>query len=1232
MAEQKQNPIPIYVDGFSSFELGINSGVAPLLLAKNQLSFAINATVRGNFVSHRPCFRKIALTFDTPQSQAIFEAQGLWQGGCFFKSEYGTEAMVVSIGGRLFQVRPDTIGGAFVSDISIPGDLNNTGTPIAWLWQAERWVIVQNGSQLPLFYDGQITRRSFGPSTVIGTTAIDWAVPAIGGNVNVTLTAPYTGPYNTTVFVDNAFYQVNAGAGGGYQITLQSLSESPGQTVAGGNQVQIPGSSFMGPLSQDCPVINTVQCLVHFNPPIAIPNIVGGFIPVIFVHLRDQGFTYTVPCFAIVANQPTYSQFFINTTTAPFLPPTLFQGAAVWRGAPSVAAVIGQLTGSFITPALNGSVVATIDVPYNGAVPQIVIINGGTYRITATNNNPVVSNIVNITNLNDTLAGNRGPTTPTTPGIFSTVPEILTGEMGAYGLGRNWYALADGRSYRATDIVGGSSGSPSVQNRDAVLRETENTFLTNGNFVIPGNIGDIRSMTFTATLDSSLGQGPLQVGTPTTVFSNNAPVDSSLWQTMENPIQTQSLKGIGPLNQYGTILVNSDTLFRSTFGLGSLILARREFATWGNTPISREVQRVIDQDNPALLEFGSAVQFSNRFLTTSKPIQSLAGVFHQGAIALNFEPISGIGQKAQSVYDGLWTGVNTMLWIVGGFQSVPRAFNFSFNSFANKIEVYELLDDSSPVIADNNGIEDIPITWTIETAMLFKDLKNKAEFDLCKLIDGELDVAEVAGRVRFEVFYRSQFDPCWHLWNDFTICATQGLPLARQQNRVQLGLGKPPADSCDPSNSRPYYIGETFQFRIRITGHCKIYGIIIKACAEPKRFFLPAMCGEQECKLVQCVVDSDYGTYLLQDRPVPPTPVVFNQNTTVVHQCPFGTQLTFTGSLPTWLILDGATNSLTAKSGTFTGATQEEADVAAQNAINDFITAAVAAGTLTCVNPIPPLSIVLVNAETTGWGAEGALGFVEVAGVFYGLGQTNMNSSTDGVNWTVGAAHAISTAGGITFGVGLYVVASSGFPTNRVYSSPDRVAWTPHVAGGVTNAEAITFGGGIFVLVGDLGQAATSPDGLNWTGQAIGGMHSHSVAFGVGIFVAVGQEAGSGRIYSSPTGAVWTLRVTSGATSNLRSVSFSNGLFIAVGNSGRIYTSPDGTTWTLQAQVVDGTLVASGGGAGTYVICTFGGDVYTSPDGIVWTFLKTEPSTRIAAQQGVAYYSVANVIDVGYFP
>lgn len=939
---------PIFIDGFSDFSKGINSGIVPILLPRDQLSFAINTTMRGEFATHRPAYLKLALTYEG-NIQSAFEL-GFFQGATFFTPDYGNPSLIASISGRLFKLVPDNVGGALVSEIPIPGGSNPPSVLQAWLWQSETWVITNDGISLPIFYDNITARRSLGnvPITV-ATTLVNFNSPAIGADVEVEITAPYENAVGIPVIIDSESYTVKSfrsSTTAAYEITLRQTVGNAAVNYTNPTALRTPslfyafvtvGTSSPFPFATPTTTQRTITLTKPYDG--AVGDIVN-----ISTFYSPSGATYptTYTVKAISGFDITVSLTVTHASTLSIVP-----GAPISRTPQTWATLVN--TQPFVSPGVGNSVTVGTYTLFPGTVGTFVYPPNATeeYEVTAFGVNTAQQFFITVTNVNAVAAGlHVAPQT-----ISYNAYELPVGRMGVYGMGRNWISLADGRSFLGSDLVGTSSGTQNFAYRDAVLRVTENNFLAGGGFfIIPGTIGSITAMVFTATLDTSLGQGALQVGTSSTMFSCNAPVDRTAWQNLENPILTQSLIGEGPLGQNSTIAANSDTLFRTNIGLGSLILARREFATWGNVSISSEVERIVMRDNIAFLNYGSAVVFRNRLLMTSKPEQAEGGFFHQGLIPLNFDPVSSLAGKEPSIYEGLWTGINSLQMLKGRIDGVNRAFSFSFNRSTKKIELYEVLEDGVRE-TDFNG-SNVDITWRLETGMLFKGIKGKGEFDLIKLIDGELYVAEVSNRVRFRVDYRSQFDPCWHLWTEFSICAVPSQTATdniRKQNRVSLGLGKPIVDVCDPSNNRPHWVGEMFQFRITITGHCKFYGMVVKASQEPKPYFVKVVCGDQECRLLECTVEDDYDVYQMQDRFNPQVPpVIFNEQVFFSHQCPEGESLVFTGTLPSWITLDMENTRLVGAAGVFQGATQEEANIAAQIALNEFGNAAVLAGDLDC--------------------------------------------------------------------------------------------------------------------------------------------------------------------------------------------------------------------------------------------------------------------------------------------
>lgn len=652
----------------------MNSGSDPLIIPKNQLSYASNSTVRGTFVSPRPPWNLLTLDFGGDADLQAAVEDGLFQGACYFAIDGEPETLVASISGRLFQFTPSGLTATVVERTN--GFPQDPTVVQAWLIQAEQFVIWNDGVNLPVYFNGE---------TNTSTRSV--------GNVRATI---------ATLAVQHTF--------------------APGDYSA---------------------AAIVLQTDVNFP----LPN-----------------------------------------------------GSAIIFGAGS-------------TNAVNGTITA----------------GSGTMNITV--------------NLNLVVTESGGRVYPVGT-VFADgadfVPQFPVGKMMAYGLGRIWMALANGKDFLAGDIVLGPSGTPANDYRDSILNITENQFLFGGGvFTVPGNNGPIRAMVFTSTLDASLGQGALQVFTTSAVFSCNTPVDRTTWNTITNPILTQSLIGIGATGQNSTIQSNGDTIFRSLFGIASLILARREFSTWGNVPISREVERVISVDLQSLLPYGSAVNFDNRLLMTVHPSFSAGhGVVHGGVVAINYDPISTIRGKAPSVWDGAWPGLNALQLLTGQFDLVNRCYTFTLSE-DNKIQLTEILPSGSTQFADNSDTD--AIYWFFESASLFRTEDNRIRNLLC-LQNGEIFVDQLQDEVSFEAFYKPDQWPCWIPWLSWTECQALTGVNDQPQFRPRMGLGTPSKSLCDSSTNRPFVNAYTFQFKLIVRGKCRFLGARFMATPVKEDTFAKPKC------------------------------------------------------------------------------------------------------------------------------------------------------------------------------------------------------------------------------------------------------------------------------------------------------------------------------------------------------------------------------------------------------
>jgi hypothetical protein len=87
----------------------------------------------------------------------------------------------------------------------------------------------------------------------------------------------------------------------------------------------------------------------------------------------------------------------------------------------------------------------------------------------------------------------------------------------------------------------------------------------------------------------------------------------------------------------------------------------------------------------------------------------------------------------------------------------------------------------------------------------------------------------------------------------------------------------------------------------------------------------------------------------------------------------------------------------------------------------------------------------------------------------------------------------------------------------------------------------------------------TSPDGITWTARTSSPTNNNwrSVTYGNGLFVAVAGSVSGNGVMTSPDGITWTARTS--PTDNIwRSVAYENGVFVAVSYTGtgdRVMTS-----------------------------------------------------------------------------
>ena len=452
--------------------------------------------------------------------------------------------------------------------------------------------------------------------------------------------------------------------------------------------------------------------------------------------------------------------------------------------------------------------------------------------------------------------------------------EVPVGTCMAYSGGRLWVSLPDGQSFVAGDGVFGPTGTAAFNRRDAVLKFTENNYLSGGfPFPVPANLGRIRAMCALANLDTSLGQGPLQVFTTEGSLSIDAPLDRTQWATTTNPIRTVSLIDKGALSDWSAQLVNSDVWYRALDGVRSFMITRRNTGTWGNHAMSYEVIKHLKDDEQALLDRSSAALYDNRLFVTCSPIHDpKRGVYHRGFVVLDFIAITSIGAGSESLstsppcWDGIWTGQDILQIVTVKSEGIDYCYAAVLapedDNGVRKIQLWQMQRNSFRD-TDSSG-KTTRISRVVEGPKL--DFQNRVEQ---KLLDGvEIWADHLRGIVDFTLYYRPDEYPCWFPWKHWQVCArdercatdatgpcASDLNLQEQFRSRMSGL-RPP-DNVIPSTGQPSRLGYSFQYRLEIVGEAEITAVrmLTNKITEPS--FGTGLPEEALCEEIICCPPDD---------------------------------------------------------------------------------------------------------------------------------------------------------------------------------------------------------------------------------------------------------------------------------------------------------------------------------------------------------------------------------------
>jgi len=380
--------------------------------------------------------------------------------------------------------------------------------------------------------------------------------------------------------------------------------------------------------------------------------------------------------------------------------------------------------------------------------------------------------------------------------------EVPVGSVMAYGNGRLAVAVTGSTAVRIGDIR--------TEDHQSELKFTETyNLLGGGDFSFPSKV---RALGVLPVVDSASGQGSLIVGCDNSVHSLKTQVSQrDLWS--EIGFSAVLLPTRGVVGGNALVAVNQDLYFRSSDGLRSIRTSTADYDAPGLAPLSVEVRNRLDYDTPFLLEDTSVVYFDNRVLCTHSPFVYSNRALAQGIIALNFDAMSGRGQKSAPAFDGEWDGVIIAQIFTGLVNGVDRCFILG-RGLDGVNGIWELQRE-----VDTPGTESP--TQVEETRMLF----GTSPGTLKTLRRADVQFSGLSTSLNARVYFRPDKYPYWILWDTFSTqvvpAPKDSLTRAKTQYRPRFSTRTPPA-FVDPQTNRPVSQATGFQVRVEFEGNARI--------------------------------------------------------------------------------------------------------------------------------------------------------------------------------------------------------------------------------------------------------------------------------------------------------------------------------------------------------------------------------------------------------------------------
>jgi hypothetical protein len=405
------------------------------------------------------------------------------------------------------------------------------------------------------------------------------------------------------------------------------------------------------------------------------------------------------------------------------------------------------------------------------------------------------------------------------------IDEVPRGTSMAYGNGRLWVAI------NKNELV---AGDIRTRQAESELQFTETNYLSGGgSLYMPRGITALAFIPITGAADF----GTLMCFSRDSVESIRADVTNrDMWPNMVGFV-TNVFRNIGCSGDWSPTEVNQDLYWRDGRGdIRSLANAISTNNTPGSSPISREVQRLVDFDSEQLLPWVSAIYFDNRLLMTSSPYLNVsAGVSFKDLVALDFSPISTMQMKAPPAYDGQWSGPPGIAQLVTGeFDGQNRAFAItSGEDGINRLWEILTRGKEDAYLSCGSGTIGSPVQSLIEYPSIGFGLpKNRKRLERCDVwlsgIDGELEMT---------AYWRADATQKWSEWDQKEVCAKTTDAAVNTphtwknllpEQRPQIKTFTIPA-GLDGVTDYALAVGFEFQIRLVFTGKYQVERMMIYA-------------------------------------------------------------------------------------------------------------------------------------------------------------------------------------------------------------------------------------------------------------------------------------------------------------------------------------------------------------------------------------------------------------------